>query len=56
MNIQKAEVLQIVKDNKLTAIIWKDMESRHEVIYLVSEAGRDDIMELLKTNENPKNS
>lgn len=49
MQIQEDKVLIMLDDDgNLKAIVWYDMKKRSQVIYNVSESGRDEIMELLK--------
>lgn len=47
MIVEKAQILQIMVDDKLKAIVHHDMQSRNQVFYKVEKMDADEIKDLL---------
>lgn len=47
MIVEKTQVLQIMLDNQLAAIVHHDMQSRNQIFYKVEKMDADQIKDLL---------
>lgn len=49
MEADKAQIIQVLVNKKLTAIVYHDLETRNQVFYKVEKMDADEIKALLNT-------